>query len=84
MAADMDVEDTWSEASEEIEEDQVCLQPRAYQIEMFQESMKQNTIVTVSFVSGFNCQRTNDMQMETGSGKTMMYDLYPTLPCAIH
>ena len=47
----MDVEDTWSEASEEIEEEQVYLQPRAYQIEMFQESMKQNTIVTVSFTS---------------------------------
>lgn len=42
-------DDDWSDAdADEGEEIAPPLQPRAYQIEMFQESMKQNTIVAVS------------------------------------
>ncbi len=49
----VDEGDRWSEsdASREAESIPASLQPRAYQIEMFEESMKQNTIVTVSMCS---------------------------------
>lgn len=43
-------DDQWSDASSSTEGDSAptALQPRAYQIEMFEQSLKQNTIVTVS------------------------------------
>ena len=46
---DVDEEDGWSgdETFTEVESIPPSLLPRAYQIEMFQQSMKQNTIVTV-------------------------------------
>ena len=40
-------DDDWSDASPEVVTVQPMLQPRAYQIEMFEQSMKQNIIVTV-------------------------------------
>jgi hypothetical protein len=42
-------EDYWSEEPEEEEEQPATpLQPRAYQIEMFEQSMEQNIIATVT------------------------------------
>lgn len=53
FSQDFDDEDGWSgdEASTEVKSIPPSLLPRAYQIEMFQQSMKQNTIVTVRFRS---------------------------------
>ena len=48
MVSSADFDDSWSDASIEDEIILPTLQPRAYQIEMFQQSMRQNTIVTVS------------------------------------
>ena len=46
------------------------IQPRAYQIEMFEESLKGNTIVCVSFPfsSSVLSRLMNTHQMDTGSG----------------
>jgi hypothetical protein len=41
-------EDNWSDEPEEEEEQVSPLQPRAYQIEMFEQSMKENIIATVT------------------------------------
>jgi hypothetical protein len=53
------------------------IKPRAYQIEMLEESLKRNIIVAVSFVVGWvdevlRTTRLMTLQADTGSGKTHM------------
>lgn len=47
------------------------LQPRGFQYEMLEESLKRNTIVAVCSTFGSSLQ-SDSVQMDTGSGKTLM------------
>ena len=65
----VDDDDSWSDASTEIESIPPSLQPRAYQIEMFQQSMKQNIICTASMLSGLDAYILNQDRWRQAVGK---------------
>lgn len=54
---------------------QANFQARAYQLEMYEQSMEKNIIVAVSVAHGQYAGLTR-LQMDTGSGKTQMYSTY--------
>ena len=47
--------------------------PRAYQLEMLEESMRRNIIVAVRLPYFPSSPAANTLQMDTGSGKTGVY-----------
>ena len=50
------------------------LQGRAYQVEMLEESMRRNIIVAVLFPRSLVLSAADLLQMDTGSGKTLVYE----------
>lgn len=63
--------------------DDAILHPRAYQLEMLEESLKRNVIVAVRWSlnrsQGSLGRISNKHQMDTGSGKTNMHVLLGSL-----
>ncbi len=70
---DLESEDTWSDSESEAgDHDGLPLHSRAYQIEMFEQSMQGNIIAIVGRGLIRRLTLLTYMQMSTGSGKTLV------------